>query len=53
MKRKENATSTDRLKKIARKEQRGVTPEYLDNLYQSMPQKMQAVIAAKGGQTKY
>ena len=31
----------------------GVTPKYLDNFYQSMPQQMQAVIAAKGGQTKY
>ena len=51
--RKEKATSTDGLKKIARKVWRGVTTEYVDNLYQSMPRQMQAVIAAKGGYTKY
>ena len=48
-----HATSTDGLKRIACKVWRGVTPEYLDNLYQSMPRRMQAVIAAKGGHTKY
>ena len=53
MQRKERATSTDGLKKIARKVWRGITPEYLQNLYQSMPRRMAAVIEAQGGHTKY
>jgi hypothetical protein len=53
LQRKEKATSTDGLKNIARQVWRGITQEYLENLYQSMPQRMQAVIAAQGGHTKY
>ena len=40
-------------RKIARKVWREVTPEYLERLYESMPRRMQAVIAAQGGYTKY
>ena len=53
MHRKEKATSTDQLKKIARNVGRGVTLECLDNLYQSRPRQMQAVTLAKGGHIKY
>ena len=48
-----NNPHTDGLKKIARKVWMGITQDYLENLYQSMPRQMQAVIAAKGGHTKY
>ena len=43
----------DLLKKIAQKVWRGITPEYLRNLYQSMLRRMVAVIEAQGGHTKY
>ena len=48
-----NNPHTDGLKKIARKVWRGITQDYLENLYQSMPQRMQTVIQAQGGHTKY
>ena len=43
----------ERLKKIARKVWRSITPQYLKNLYQSMPRRMQAVIDNHRGHTKY
>ena len=43
----------ERLKNIARKVWRGITPRYLKNLYQSMPRCMQAVIDNHRGHTKY
>ena len=52
LQRKEKATSTDGLKNDSQV-WRGITQEYLENLYQSMPRRMQAVIAAQGGHTKY
>ena len=41
------------LKKIARKVWRQVSAEYLEKLYESLPGRMEAVIAAGGGHTKY
>ena len=41
MQRKEKATSTDGLKNIARQAGRGITQEYLKNLYQSIQRQMQ------------
>jgi len=32
---------------------RAITPEYLENLYESIPRRMAAVIAAEGCHTKY
>ena len=49
----EKATSKMALKKLAIKVWRTITPEYLERLYQSMPRRMAAVIAAHGGHTKY
>ena len=49
----EKATSKQALKKLAIKVWRTITPEYLERLYQSMPRRMAAVIAAHGGHTKY
>ena len=40
-------------KKVARKVWRAITPEYLSSLYESMPRRTAAVIAAEGGHTKY
>ena len=40
-------------KKIAQKVWNNITPDYLQSLYKSIPQLMQAVIDAEGGQTKY
>ena len=51
--RKEQATSAERLKRIARKVWKGISSEYLKKLYQSMPRRMQSVIDAEGGHTKY
>ena len=53
MQKKERAKSTEGRKKIARKVWKGITPEYLNNLYEAMPRHMQAVIDAKGGHIKY
>ena len=47
------ATSKEGIKKIARKVWRQVTPAYLETLYESMPRRMQAVVEAQGGHTKY
>ena len=46
MQRMEKATSMAGLRKVWNH----ITPEYLEGLYESMPRRMQAVIAA-GGQT--
>ena len=51
--RKEQATSAERLKRIARKVWKGISSEYLKKIYKSMPRRMQAVIDAKGSHTKY
>ena len=53
MQRREHATSIGGLKRIALKVWRQVTPSYLEALYESMPARMQAVIAQQGGHTKY
>ena len=47
------ATSIAGLKKIARKVWRQVSAEYLEKLYESLLRRMEAVIAAGGGHTKY
>ena len=39
--------------KIAQKVWNNITPDYLQSLYKSMPERMQAVIDAEGGHTKY
>ena len=41
------------LKKVAMKVWNAITSDYLEKLYESMPQRMAAVIAAGGGHTKY
>ena len=51
--REERATSKEGIKKIAQKVWRQVTPAYLETLYESMPRRMQAVVEAQGGHTKY
>ena len=38
--------------KIISKFGKGITPEYLQILYKSIPRHMKAVIAAEGGHTK-
>ena len=48
-----NAQHQKGIKKIAQKVWRQVTPTYLEMLYESMPRRMQAVIEAQGGHTKY
>ena len=53
LQRKERATSEEGIKKIAQKVWKAVTPEYLRQLYESMPRRMAAVIASQGGHTKY
>ena len=53
MQREERATSIDGLKKIGLKVWRQINPAYLKKLYESMPQRMQAVVNAEGGHTKY
>ena len=47
------ATSKEGIKKVARKVWKAITPEYLNSLYESMPRRMAAVIAAGGGHTMY
>ena len=39
--------------KVATKVWRAITPDYLENLYKSMPRRMAAVIATGGCRTKY
>ena len=46
-------TSKDGLKKIALTVWKKVTPQYVQNLYESMPRRMAAVIESQGGHTKY
>ena len=41
------------LKKVVMKVWNAITSDYLEKLYESMPQQMAAVIAAGGGHTKY
>jgi len=40
-------------KKIVQKVWNNITPDYLQSLYESMPRRMQAVVDAQGGHTKY
>ena len=40
-------------KKIAQKVWNNITPDYLQSLYKSMPQRIHAVVNAEGGHTKY
>ena len=53
LQRHERATSIAGLKRIAKKVWDNITPEYLQSLYESMPRRMQAVVDAQGGHTKY
>ena len=53
MLRDERAISAAGLKKIAEKVWRRIIPNYLKKLYESMPRRMEAVIASQGGHTKY
>ena len=53
MQKKERATSAEGHKKIARKVWKGITAEYLNNLYEAMPRHMQTVIDVKGGHIKH
>ena len=46
-------TSIEGLKKITQNFWKNIMSEYLNNLYKSMPQRIQAIIDAKGGHTKY
>ena len=46
-------TSKAGLKKIAQKVWNNITPEYLQSLYKSMPQCVQAVVDAKDSDAKY
>ena len=43
----------EEIKKIARKIWKAFTPEYLDKLYQSLPQLRAALIQSKGAVTNY
>ena len=40
-------------KKMAQKVWNNITPEYLQSLYKSMPQRVQAVVDAKDSDAKY
>ena len=53
LQRHERATSIAGLKRIAQKVWDNITPAYLQSLYESMPRRMQAVVDAQGGHTKY
>ena len=53
MQRDERTTSAAGLKKIAEKVWRRILSNYLKKLYESMPRRMEAVIASQGGHTKY
>ena len=50
---RERATSMAGLKRITLKVWNKITPAYLQSLYKSMPRRMQAVVDAQGGHTKY
>ena len=50
MKKKRN--EIEELKKVASRIWRGITQEYLQELYASMPKRMNAVICLQGGNTK-
>ena len=43
----------EEMKKIARKFWKAFTPEYLEKLYNSLPQQMAALIQSKGAHTNY
>ena len=49
----ERPTSAEGIRKVVRKVWNRITPNYLLCLYESMPRRMQAVIAAQGGHTTY
>ena len=53
MQRQERATSIAELIKITQKVWRSITRKYLENLYASMPRRMQAVVDNAGKYTKY
>ena len=53
LQRHERATLIAGLKRIAQKVWDNITPAYLQSLYESMPRRMQAVVDAQGGHTKY
>ena len=53
LQRHERATSIAGLKRIAQKVWNNITLAYLQSLYESMPRRMQAVVDAQGGHTKY
>ena len=50
---KERPTTLDGMKKVVDQIWRNLDAEYLTTLFDSMPRRMQAVIAASGGPTKY
>ena len=50
---KERPTTLDGMKKVVDKIWRNLDASYLTTLFDSMPRRMQAVIAASGGPTKY
>ena len=50
---RERPSSAEGIKKVVKRVWRGITPEYLETLYESMPRRMEACIAAGGGHTKY
>jgi hypothetical protein len=47
------ATNKEELWNIVRDEWKGISPDYIGHLYDSMPWRVQAVYLAKGGNTKY
>ena len=47
------ATSMAGIIKVAKKVWRAITPEYLKNVYESIPRRMAAVIVAGDRHTKY
>ena len=53
LQRSERATSMAGIIKVAKKVWRAITPEYLENLYESMLRRRAAVIAAGVRHTKY
>ena len=49
----ERGSVAEGMKKVMRKVWKGITTQYLQSVYKSMPRRMEAVIAAGGGHTKY
>ena len=49
----EHINSVTRLEALFKEEWDAITPEYLDSFIRTMPDRIQAVIAVKGGYTKY